>query len=403
MKIVIGGHIDHGKSTLLGRLMLETSSLAPEKLKKVKQACKNQGKDAEIAFLVDQLKEEQKNNITIDTTQVFLTIKEKQYVFIDTPGHVEFIKNMLSGLTQAEAALVIIDVNEGLKEQTKRFISILKMLGITQVLAVFNKMDEVKYSRDVFLKRKKELIDFSGLRPVCVPVSAKYGANVGSKHRAMFWYKAPTLIEAMQKFQEIATYLKSPLRLPVQDVYTHLEHPVAVGRVACGSLKLGQKYAVLPQDKLSSIRSITSFEQERLKVVEEGENVGINLDADLEIIRGDIISELKRKPYIKNTFKALLFWLSKKPAVNAQELDCRCSVQFSAARIKKIVRHIDSQDLKPIKNIKDEIPQHQMAEVEITLDKKIVIEKFAESFGTKELGRFMLEEKGVTAAMGIVL
>ena len=212
MRLVIVGHVDHGKSTLVGRLLSDTGSLPEGKLEFVQDICDQQGKTFEFAFLLDALQEEQEQGITIDTSQIFFHTPKRKYVIIDAPGHKEFLKNMVTGAADAEAALLLIDAKEGVQEQSRRHGYILKLLGLTQVAVVINKMDLVGYDEKVYSKIKKEYSNFLKSLGVeakeFIPVSAKLGINIAELKDEMPWYKGPTVLNMLDQFIKILLLLK---------------------------------------------------------------------------------------------------------------------------------------------------------------------------------------------------
>lgn len=223
VKIVIVGHVDHGKSTLIGRLLLDTNSLPKERIAEIKKISKELGKDTELAFLTDQLKEERERGITIDTTQIFFKTRRKNFVIIDALGHLEFLKNMITGATQAEAAVLIIDAKEGIMEQTRRHLYIIQLIGIKQVIVVLNKMDLVKYNREIFNRIKQELSIFLEQMDIktaiIIPISAKKNDNISRKSFRTNWFRGPRLLEALDSLKIEVQDIDKPLILPVQDVY----------------------------------------------------------------------------------------------------------------------------------------------------------------------------------------
>ena len=205
LSFVIVGHVDHGKSTLIGRLLFDTDSLPPDKIEEIKKASAGQGRRTEFAYLLDHLEEERKQGITIDTTQVFFKSPKRRYVIIDAPGHVEFVKNMITGASQAEAAVLIVDVAEGVKEQTRRHSYMLSLLGLKQVVVVMNKMDLVDFSQETFDSVKNDVTQWLksiDIEPkLYIPISAIDGENVIAKSEKMDWYTGPTLLESLDTLQ----------------------------------------------------------------------------------------------------------------------------------------------------------------------------------------------------------
>src|SRR4030042_2074387 len=221
LKFVIVGHVDHGKSTLIGRLLYDTNSLAPDKIEEIQKTSKALGRETEFAYLLDHLEEERQQGITIDTTQVFFKTDRREYVIIDAPGHVEFVKNMITGASQAEAAGLIIEVNEGVKEQTQRHSYMLSLLGLAQVVVVFNKMDLVGYSRERFELVKADALKFlasTNITPnVCIPISAMKSDNVAGRSKNMDWYDGPTFLDSLDGLKNRQPVENKPLLLPIQD------------------------------------------------------------------------------------------------------------------------------------------------------------------------------------------
>ena len=205
MKIVIVGHVDHGKSTLIGRLFFDTGCLPEEKIEEVRKTCEALGRDMEFAFVMDHLEEERSQGVTIDTAQTFFNTDKRSYVIIDAPGHKEFIKNMITGASQAESAILIVDAEEGVREQTKRHAYILSLLGLDQVIVVINKMDLVNYKEETFNKLKDDVTAFLSsikIKPsFVIPISAKEGDLVAKKLGRMEWYKGPTVLQALDAFK----------------------------------------------------------------------------------------------------------------------------------------------------------------------------------------------------------
>src|SRR5882762_6364733 len=216
LKIVIVGHVDHGKSTLVGRLFYDTGSLPEGKYEKIKSACERRGMPFEWAFLMDGLQSERDQNITIDTAQIWFRTKKRQYVIIDAPGHKEFLKNMITGAANAEAALLLIDAHEGIQENSRRHGYLLNLLGLRQIAVLVNKMDLQNYSRDRFNEIEAEyrqwLISI-GLAPkLFIPIAAKHGDNIASQSANMPWYSGPTVLETLDQFKVAELPKNQPLR-----------------------------------------------------------------------------------------------------------------------------------------------------------------------------------------------
>jgi sulfate adenylyltransferase large subunit len=402
LKIVFVGHVDHGKSTLIGRLLLDTKSLPDEKMAELKTVAEELGKEAELAHLTDQLKEEREQNITIDTTQIFFHTKTREYVIIDAPGHVEFLKNMITGATQADVAVLLVDMNEGIMEQTIRHAYIVSMFGIESVLVVMNKMDLVDYDEERFKEVKEKLsqsMESMGLVPTCfIPVSARVGENISKKSSKMKWFKGPTFLEALNSFEPSREEGKSALRLPVQDVYEVGDERIAVGRVVSGTVAENQNITFLPSNRHSSVKELKEFGAVR-KTAVEGENIGIVIRDDVPISRGEVIVQPENPPKPVDSFKGNLFWMVEEPLKADQPVVLRCATQEVECIAEKIERRIDSSTLEIIEENASTVGINEAAVVVLKTKTPIVAEKFSH---VRELGRFVIERRNNVQGAGII-
>ncbi|HRK72236.1 MAG TPA: GTP-binding protein, partial [Micropepsaceae bacterium] len=245
LRIVIVGHVDHGKSTLVGRIFYDTGSLPEGKFESIKAMSERRGMPFEWAFLMDAMQAERDQGITIDTSQIWFKSERRDYVIIDAPGHKEFLKNMITGASQADAAVLVIDAEEGVKEQSRRHGYLLHLLGVRQVAVVVNKMDLVGWSEKRFREVEAEYRAYLkgiGVEPAhVIPVSAREGANVAARAAEMPWYKGPSIVEALDGFNPVAPSKDLPLRFAVQDVYKFDERRIIAGRIESGTLKIGDR------------------------------------------------------------------------------------------------------------------------------------------------------------------
>jgi translation elongation factor TU len=402
LNLIIVGHVDHGKSTLIGRLLYDTESLPPDRLKEIEKISEALGREREFAFVMDSLEEERKRGITIDTTQTFFKTPQRRYVIIDAPGHKEFLKNMITGTSQAEAALLIVDAQEGVREQTKRHGYILGMLGLQQIVVVINKMDLVDYSQERFQEVKEEITGFLGsleIRPsYTVPLSAIKGDNVATASKLLPWYSGPTALEALDTFAELKIEEK-PLRFPIQDIYQIEGKQIIVGRVEAGTVKTGEILYVLPLKKEVKVNSIERFLAEEVKKAGVGESVGIFLGDGLDVQRGQILSR-DLGSIITNRIKANIFWMEKGVYQMGDPLLFRCVTQEIPCTIEKIYKTFDPASLEVIEEATGQIREAEVAEVMISLEREAVIDQFQQ---IPEMGRFVLEQQGLPAAGGIIL
>ena len=322
MNIVIVGHVDHGKSTLLGRLYADSGSLPDGNLAKVQAICRQQGKEFEYAFLFDAFLEEQEQGITIDTARTFFMWNGRQYIIIDAPGHKEFLKNMVSGAARAEAALLLIDALEGVKEQSKKHGYLLSMLGVKQVAVVVNKMDLVGYRQDVFDGIEKEYREFLGqfkVTPECIiPVSAKLGDNIVTRSTQMPWYQGSTVLDTLGQFKKESVRAELSLRFPVQDVYKFDARRIIAGRIAAGRLKVGDRLVFSPSNKSANVKTIEAFNIEPSPIeAHAGQSVGVTLDEQIFVERGEIASRQDDIPLVSTAFRASASGLVLRPGCRA--------------------------------------------------------------------------------------
>ena len=403
LKFVIVGHVDHGKSTLIGRLLYDTNSLKKEKIREVEQKSGELGRDTEFAFVMDSFKEEQDQGITIDTAQVFFQTAKRKYVIIDAPGHVEFVKNMVTGAAQAEAALLIIDAEEGVQQQTKRHAYILHLLGLKQVIVVVNKMDLVTYSQERFEEIRGEIQTFLksvGVEPLMyIPISAKNGDNIVAVSTSLSWYDGLTVCDALDSLKCRKPITDKPLVFPVQDVYKISSKRITAGKIAEGKISAGQPIIVLPEGQKTVVKSVEKF-LENVTACSAGESAGFTTNAPLFIERGNVVCSEDTKTAVRSTFKAHVFWLAKIEFEIDYKLLFRCATQESLCQIVKIEHKIDSSTLERIDGHAKKLKNLEVAEIVVKTDKPLVISTFNE---IEELGRFVFEINGNLCAGGIII
>ncbi len=403
LNIVIVGHVDHGKSTLLGRLYADTGSLPDGKLEKVQAICKQQGKEFEYAFLFDAFLEEQEQGITIDTARTFFMWKGRQYIIIDAPGHKEFLKNMISGAARAEAALLLIDALEGVKEQSKKHGYLLSLLGVRQFAVVVNKMDLVGYRQDVFDGIEKEYREFLGqfkaVPAQFIPVSAKLGDNIANRSQAMSWYSGPTVLDTLSAFQKETVRSEQPLRLSVQDVYKFDARRIITGRITAGRLKVGDHLVFSPSNKRANIRTVEAFNIEPQPTEgQAGQSIGITLDEQIFVERGEMASHQEQLPSVSTAFRANLFWLGKKPLEKGRKYLLRVATKEVDCEVASIHRIIDTMDLAQQQG-SNSVGKNQVAE--LTLRTKAPV-AFDLSASFEATGRFVLVDEYDIAGGGII-
>lgn len=403
LKIVVVGHVDHGKSTVIGRLLYDTKSIPDGKIDRVKSICKEKGKPFEYAYLLDAFEEEQKQNITIDTTELQFFTEKRDYVIIDAPGHKEFLKNMISGAANAEAALLIIDGLEGVQEQSKRHGYILSLLGIQKVYIIVNKMDLIDYSEVKFNSIKKEMNEFLNSLHVYplkyIPISAFYGENVTSKSDKMPWYQDEPILSAIDLIEKDKGLEDKPLRFPIQDVYKFDNRRIIAGRIESGTLNIGDEILISPSNKVTKVKSIEYWqEKDKTDSVSAGMSVGITVEDEFFNKRGEVITHKENAPYIADIFKANIFWMGKKTLEKGKKYKIKIATQEVECEIFSINKVVDASSLEILVNANG-VKTNDVAEITIKTKEKICFDEFKNNQNT---GRFVLVEGYDVTGGGII-
>lgn len=400
LKFVIVGHVDHGKSTLIGRLLLDTGSLPEGKIEEIKAICDSLGKELELGYVMDNLEEERDQGITIDTAQIFFKTNDRDYVIIDAPGHVEFLKNMITGASQADAAVLIVDAEEGIMEQTRRHAYLLYMLGIRRVVVAINKMDLAGYTQERYETLKDGLsaiLSGIGIVPLhYVPLSAKQGDNVANRSTHMPWYDGPTLLEALEGIPTGTDTNARPLRFVVQDVY-NFDRRICVGRVESGVLRKGDPVIVLPTSEETTVATIEEY-LKKPSEAEAGKAVGFTTEDKVFIDRGFVISRKDSAPVVTNTIRASIFWMDRMPGKKGGSFIFRCATQEVPCTIASVERILNSSTLEMTSIDAAEIRNKEVAEVTLIMDQPVVVDEYNLM---RELGRFVLSRDN-TVAGGII-
>ncbi len=404
LNIVIVGHVDHGKSTLLGRLYADTGSLPEGKLEKVQAICRQQGKEFEYAFLFDAFLEEQEQGITIDTARTFFSWQDRQYIIIDAPGHKEFLKNMICGAARAEAALLVIDALEGVREQSKKHGYLLSMLGVKQVAVVVNKMDLVGYRQDLFEAIEKEYREFLAQLKVIpervVPVSAKSGDNIVTRSPRLDWYRGPTVLETLAQFTKETARTDKPLRFPVQDVYKFDARRIITGRLTSGRLKVGDRLVFSPSNKTANVKSLEGFNVEPPATeAQAGESIGITLDEQIFIERGELASHHQDLPLVSTAFRVNLFWLGRRPLECGKKYQLRLSTKEVDCEVAAIHRIVNAADLGD-RQSQAVVGRNEVAELTLRTKTPLAFDLYSSFENT---GRFVLVDEYDISGGGIVM
>ncbi len=408
-RIVVVGHVDHGKSTLIGRLLADTDSLPEGKLQAVEKACREEGMPFEYAFLLDALLEEQAQNITIDTTRIEFRHEGRAFQIIDAPGHREFIKNMVTGAAAADEAILLIDAKEGLKEQTRRHGLLLSLLGVARVIVAVNKMDLVGWKEDRFRDLEKQIREYLGGLKISprevIPISAREGSHVkNADTKNLGWYRGPTLLQALmggEKTSSGRSAAEGPLRFVVQDVYRFDERRVIAGRVESGALRVGENLVFFPDRKSSRIQSIEAWgEPEGVQALGAGRTAAITLEEQIFVERGHVGSHEEQPPVESREVRARIFWLDAEPLRLQSPVQLRLATQTVEARLVAIDRVVDAEKLEQRSDVRGEVGRFEVAEVRLRCRRPLVYDAHDR---VESLGRFALQQGSRLGGGGIVL
>ncbi len=402
LRLVVVGHVDHGKSTLIGRLLHDTDSLPDGKLEELKRVSERRGMPLEWSFVLDAFQAERDQAVTIDTTQIWFKTEQRDVVIIDAPGHREFLKNMISGAANADAAVLVIDAAEGVREQTRRHAYLLRLLGMKQIIVAVNKMDLINQDQQRFRTVTEEMANYLqeiGLQAVAMtPISARHGDNIATHAKTIDWYNGASLIEALDSLERTPAPVDQPLRFPVQDVYKFDERRIIAGRIESGRLKVGDELIFSPSNRRGIVRSIEAWNAKEAPIgASAGESIGITLDEQIYVERGDIASHAGDAPILSDVFRATVFWLGEKPLEAGKQLKLKLGTSEANVTIQSIDRVIDTQDLKS--GGKQTVERNDVAEVTIRARKLMALDEYSRLPHT---GQFVLIDEYDTVGGGSI-
>ncbi len=410
INVIFIGHIDQGKSTLVGRLMYDTGALSEQDYRKLEVLAKEKGKGTfAFAYMMDTLKEERERGITIDVNYKKFETKKNFFTVIDAPGHADYIKNMITGTSQADAAVLLVGGKEGIMPQTKEHSFLAKVLGINQIIVAVNKMDEIAYKEERFNEVRDEvskLLKGSGYKEEnikVIPVSAWIGDNVIKSSDKLAWFKGQTLLEALDEFKAPASAENQPLRLPIQDVYNIKGiGTVPVGKISSGTMKPNDKVIIQPEGVETEVKSI-EMHHEQLESARPGDNIGFNLRkvGPKDIRRGSVIGHTSNPPSIAEEFTAQIIVLYHPSAITVGYTPVfHMHTAQTSCTITELVKSLDAKTGA----VKEENPKFlktgDAAIVKIKPIQPLVVEPYKEF---PQLGRLAIRDMGKTVAAGIVI
>ena len=408
MDIVAVGHVDHGKSTVIGRLMADTGSLPDGKLEQVKAMCKINARPFEYAFLLDALKNEQAQGITIDTARCFFNTSKRHYIIHDAPGHVEFLKNMITGASRAQAALLVIDAKEGVRENSKRHGYILSMLGIRQISVLVNKMDLLAWDQAAFDAITHEYADFLGrlgVHPLSfIPISARDGANIVQRAVETPWYDGPTVLEQVEGFKRLDDDLDRPFRMPLQDVYKFTaagdDRRIFVGTVESGRVHPGDEVVFLPSGKRSTVKTIEALSGPQPEEAYAGQATGLTLDTQVYAKPGEMMVRAgEAAPLLATRLRANVFWMGTAPLIRGRRYVLRMGAARVPVELESVMSVLDEQELQSVTGAA-QVERHAVAEVVFRATRPVA---FDAADTLEPTSRFVIVHGWDTAGCGIAL
>ncbi len=410
LNLIFTGHVDHGKSTLVGRLLYDTGALSENDLRKLKEEAEKVGKATfEFAFAMDQLKEERERGVTIDIAHRDFHTQKYYFTIIDAPGHKDFVKNMITGASQADAAVLVCSAKEGVQAQTIEHAFLLKVLGVQQFIFAINKMDAVSYDKGKYDSTKDAL--YAKLKPMgypvdkiaAIPVSAYMGDNVAKKSPNTGWYNGPTFIEALDALVVPKKATDKSLRLPIQEVFTITgQGTVPVGRVEAGILKPNSKVVIMPENVTGEVKSIEMHHQSLPQAI-PGDNVGFALKGieKKAIRRGSVVGDPHAPPTVVEEFTAQVVVLNHPTAIGKNYTPVfHIHTAQIACTITEILEKKDPKTGGTLQKSPDFIKTGDVAVVKIKPTRPVCAEKYSEY---PALGRFAMRDMGQTVAAGIIL
>ena len=412
LNVAFVGHVDHGKSTTIGRLMFDSGKVSPQDLEKLKAEAVKHGKVGfEFAYVMDKFKEERERGVTIDLAYQKLTTQKYDVTIIDAPGHKDFIKNMITGASQADCAFLTVSAKDGVQPQTKEHVWLLRTMGVGQIAVILNKMDAVEYKEDAYNKAKADVsavIKMAGYKPdetTFLAVSGFKGDNVAKKSTNMPWYKGPTVLEQLDLFKQPEKPTSLPLRMPLQDVYEITGiGTVPVGKIETGTMKVGQKVIILPgrsgKGIAGEVRTV-EMHHEQLPMAEAGDNVGVNIRGigKKDVARGDVVCDAAKPATIADEFVAQIAVISH-PTVIAKGYTPVFHVHTAQVPVQFIeLIEKTSPDGVTAKN-PDFLKNGDVAKVRLKPIGNLVIETQA---ANPHMARFAVRDAGATVGAGVCI
>jgi len=408
MSIVVLGHVDHGKSTVIGRLLADTGSLPQGKLEQIKAFCERNARPFEYAFVLDALKDEQAQGITIDTARCFFKTTLRDYIIIDAPGHMEFLKNMITGAARAEAALLVIDAHEGIAENSRKHGYLASLLGINQFVVLVNKMDLISYDRGIFEEIRETYTSFLARLNIhpqgFVPICAREGENIVRRSERMPWYEGPCVLDYIDSFTGSGEKEDKPFRFPLQDVYRFTEEKddrrIFAGTVESGRIRVGEEVIFLPSQKKSKIKSIEGFNALPRQEIAAGYATGFTLEEEIYVRPGEIMCKVGESLcHVSSRLRANIFWMGRAPMIKGKKYKLKLTTHRAFVQLVEILKVTDAADLSHYGG-KQQLDRYEVAECILETTKPIAFDCITESEAT---GRFVIVDHYEISGGGIIM
>ncbi|MFH8135632.1 sulfate adenylyltransferase subunit CysN [Pantoea osteomyelitidis] len=385
LRFLTCGSVDDGKSTLIGRLLHDTRQIYEDQLSSLHNDSKRhgtQGEKLDLALLVDGLQAEREQGITIDVAYRYFSTEKRKFIIADTPGHEQYTRNMATGASTCDLAILLIDARKGVLDQTRRHSFISTLLGIKHLVVAINKMDLVDYNQDVFEQIKQDYLDFAAQLPEdldirFVPMSALEGDNVATPSQTMGWYSGPTLLDVLETVELNRVVDHQPMRFPVQYVNRpNLDFRGYAGTLASGVVKVGQRVKVLPSGVESSVARIVTFDGD-LQEAGAGEAITLVLKDEIDISRGDLLVDVEAELAAVQSAAVDVVWMAEQPLQPGQSYDIKIAGKKARARIEKIVHQVEINTLA--KRETESLPLNGIGLVELTFDEPMVLDKYKQN------------------------
>ena len=404
LSIVFVGHVDHGKSTLVGRMLHETGAFSEARLDQLRALASRRNLPFEWAFVTDSLQPERDQGVTIDVSYIQFRTPARSYLLVDAPGHREFLRNMVTGAAGSDAGVLVIDAAEGVREQTRRHGYLLHLLGLEQVVVAVTKMDMIDFAQPTFAAIANDVRAYLaelglGLAAL-IPVSGRDGDNIAELSPRMAWYDGATLIQALDTLVPPRPLDDRPLRLPVQDVYRREARRIIVGRIESGCLRVGDRLLFSPSNETARVRSLEAWDPDSRdppETARAGQSIGLTLDEPIFFERGALASHTEAPPIETNVFRARLFWLGRRPLEVRRTYTLKLNTRQVPVEVQAIERAIDTDDLSTAPT--DRVERNQVAEVVLRTRAMLALDAYGENRIT---GRFVLVDGYDLVGGGIV-